>query len=87
MRPHDYDEGWETLFNGSLVLKRLVHRRLLPAAMADDVDVKNPAIGRFEGKDFDPPAWTPRVPTAAFLRARDDDTFWAARRVWRSWMT
>ena len=43
--------------------------------------VENPAIGRFEGTVFDPAAWTPRVPTAAFLRAREDDSFWAARRV------
>ncbi len=38
-------------------------------------------IGRFEGKVFDPLRWKPRAPTAAFLRARPDDTFWAARRV------
>jgi len=43
--------------------------------------VDNPAIGRFEGAVFDPVDWKPRVPTAAFLRARGDDTFWAARRV------
>jgi hypothetical protein len=43
--------------------------------------VNNPAIGRFEGREFDPAGWKPRVPTAAFLRARPDDTFWAARRV------
>jgi hypothetical protein len=30
---------------------------------------------------FDPVSWRPRVATAAFLRARADDTFWAARRV------
>ena len=30
---------------------------------------------------FDPTTWKPRVPTAAFLRARADDNFWAARRV------
>ena len=30
---------------------------------------------------FDPLRWKPRAPTAAFLRARPDDTFWAARRV------
>ena len=58
-----------------------VHLRLLHSAVADDAYVDNPAIGRFEGTDFDPPAWKPRVPTAAFLRARADDTFWAARRV------
>ena len=39
------------------------------------------AIGRFEGDAFDPRTWKPRVPTAAFLRARADDNFWAARRV------
>ena len=43
--------------------------------------VESPSIGRFEGTAFDPPAWKPRIPTAAFLRARADDTFWAARRV------
>ena len=43
--------------------------------------VESPSIGRFEGAAFDPPAWKPRIPTAAFLRARADDNFWAARRV------
>jgi hypothetical protein len=37
--------------------------------------------GRFEGRVFDPGRWKPRVPTAAFLHARVDDDFWAARRV------
>src|SRR5262249_44678019 len=35
----------------------------------------------FESADFDPTTWKPRVPSAAFLRARPDDNFWAARRV------
>jgi hypothetical protein len=39
------------------------------------------SIGRFEAKAFDPTQWKPRVPTAAFVRARPDDNFWAARRV------
>ena len=43
--------------------------------------VEHPAIGRFEGDGFDPRGWRPRVATAAFLRARADDNFWAARRV------
>ena len=38
-------------------------------------------MGRFEGDAFDPEQWQSRVPTAAVLRARDDDTFWAALRV------
>ena len=79
--PHDYDEGWEPLFDGGLTLKRLytLGFYLQPWQTADYV--KQPAIGRFEGTEFDPTTWTPRVPTAALLRARPDDTFWAARRV------
>jgi hypothetical protein len=40
-----------------------------------------PEVGRFEGDRFDPETWAPRIPTAAFVRARDDDNFWAALRV------
>jgi len=79
--PREYDEGWETLFDGGLTRKRLLRMGFYfePWQTTDYVD--NPAIGRFEGEDFDPQGWRPRVPTAAFLRARADDNFWAARRV------
>ncbi len=40
-----------------------------------------PSIGKFEGKKFDPRAWRPQTPTTAYLEMRDDDAFWAARRV------
>jgi hypothetical protein len=40
-----------------------------------------PEVGRFEGDEFNPEAWVPRVPTPALVRARADDTFWAALRV------
>ena len=33
--PHDYDEGWEALFEGDLALKRLYHPGLLHSALAD----------------------------------------------------
>ena len=55
--------------SNTVVLKQALAIRR--AMLADD----NPAIGRFEGKTFDPAAWKPRVPTAAFLRARADDSF------------
>jgi hypothetical protein len=46
------------------------------------VDYKEyPAIGRFEGDEFNPDEWKSRVPAGAVLRARADDDFWAARRV------
>jgi hypothetical protein len=79
--PREYDEGWEYLFEGDLVWKRLVSLGfyLRPWQTVDYVEM--PAIGRFESQAFDPVEWKPRVPTAAFLRARPDDLFWAARRV------
>src|SRR5436190_17452207 len=43
--------------------------------------VEGPAIGKFEGNRFDPRTWRPQTPTAAYLEMRDDDAFWAARRV------
>ena len=44
---------------------------------------ESPAIGRLPALDvpFDPQQWKTGIPNAAFLRARPDDTFWAARRV------
>jgi hypothetical protein len=36
-------------------------------------------IGRFEADHFDSDEWRPRIPNAAFVRARADDLFWGAR--------
>ncbi len=79
--PREYDEGWEYLFEGDLALKRLYTFGFFVPAWHTVPYRKNPAIGRFEGTEFDPTGWKPRVPTAALLRARGDDSFWAARRV------
>jgi hypothetical protein len=72
--PREYDEGWEVLFDGTLTRKRLARMGFFFEPWQTVQYVEQPAIGRFEG-------WRPRVPTAAFLRARADDNFWAARRV------
>jgi hypothetical protein len=77
----DHDEGYDYLYQGKPLLKRAV---LLGFPLPVWATVPYPdeqVIGRFEGKAFDPERWKPRAPTAAFLRARPDDTFWAARRV------
>ena len=77
----EYDEGWEYLVELDLIQKRFLRfgYPLLPWVDARYAD--NYAVGRFEGDAFDPPAWKPRVPTRALMYARDDDNFWAARRV------
>ena len=79
--PHDWDEGHEYLFEFEPFWKRLVSfgfwlRPWQTARYEDHV-----SIGRFEAAAFEPEAWRPRTPNGAFLNARDDDTFWAARRV------
>ena len=43
--------------------------------------VEYPSIGKFEGDRFDPRKWRPQTPTTAYMELRDDDAFWAARRV------
>ena len=44
---------------------------------------ESPSIGRLPqtSRDFDPAQWKPRVPNRAFLQARADDRFWAARKL------
>ena len=79
--PREYDEGWEYLVDLDLVRQRFF-RFGFPIKPWQTVKyADNHAVGRFEGDAFDPASWKPRVPTAAFLQARADDTFWAARRV------
>jgi hypothetical protein len=79
--PREYDEGWEYLYDPGPTMKRLISLgfNLSPWQTIQYHEV--PQIGRFEGEVFDPAAWRPRAATAAFRKARLDDTFWAARRV------
>jgi hypothetical protein len=79
--PREYDEGWELLYDRGLTRKRLATLGFFVEPWQTVKYVENPAIGRFESDEFDPVGWRPRVATAAFLRARADDNFWAARRV------
>jgi hypothetical protein len=81
MAPREFEEGWEHLYEGDLVWKRLVSMNFVLRPWHTVPYVDMPAIGRFEGTVFDPVAWRPRVPTAALRHAQPDDLFWAARRV------
>ena len=79
--PHDWNEGWEYLYEGDATKKRLYSFgfALSPWQTVEYPD--HPSIGRFEAAAFDPETWKPRAPTLAYLEMRDDDAFWAARRV------
>jgi hypothetical protein len=79
--PREWTEGYEHLFEQDKVLKRMATFGFYFQPWQTVKYEENPSIGRFEGDQFDPLAWKSRVPAAALLRARDDDSFWAARRV------
>ena len=79
--PREWDEGHELLFDSGATWKRLVSFGFYRKPWQTVPYTEFRSIGRFEGDRFDPVAWVPRVPTAAMLNARADDTFWAARRV------
>jgi hypothetical protein len=81
LAPREWDEGYEYLYEGDAVWKRLVTLGLYRRPWQSVPYTEYRSIGRFEGDEFDPVAWKPRVPTMAFLHARSDDNFWAARRV------
>jgi hypothetical protein len=79
--PHDWDEGWEFLWDPPPTRKRLLTFGFgLSAWQVADYE-QHSAVGRFEGDYFAPEKWKPRVPTRAYLEMRNDDAFWAALRV------
>jgi len=79
--PREWIEGYEHLFEQDKALKRLYTMGFYIQPWQTVDYEANRSIGRFEGDQFDPMLWKSRVPAAALLQARADDTFWAARRV------
>jgi len=78
---HEWDLSYEYFYEGPASRKRLftLGFGLSPWQTVDYVEY--PSVGKFEGKVFDPRTWRPQTPTRAYVEMRDDDAFWAARRV------
>jgi len=79
--PHDPWEGWEPFYPGGVAWKRIYSLGFYLSPWQTANYEKHESIGIFEGEKFDPETWHPRTLPGAFLAARDDDNFWAARRV------
>jgi hypothetical protein len=78
---HEWDLSWENFYQGDATRKRFF---TLGFALSpwQTVDYKEyPSIGKFEAEKWDPRTWRPQTPTTAIAEMRDDDAFWAARRV------
>ena len=78
---HEWDLSWEYFYEGPPSWKRLFTFGfgLSPWQTVDYVEY--PSVGKFEGKVWDPRTWRPQTPTTAYMELREDDAFWAARRV------
>jgi hypothetical protein len=78
---HEWDLSWEHFYQGKATMKRLVSFGFALSPWQTVNYVEGPSIGKFESDRFDPRTWRPQTPTTAYMELRDDDAFWAARRV------
>jgi hypothetical protein len=79
--PHEWDIGWEHFYETSATRRRLLTFGFALSPWQTVPYREYPSVGRFEGDRFDPRTWKPQTPTTAYMELRDDDAFWAARRV------
>jgi hypothetical protein len=78
---HEWDLSYEHFYQGDTTMKRLVSFGFALSPWQTIKYVEYPSIGKFEGDRFDPRLWRPQTPTTAYMELRDDDAFWAARRI------
>jgi hypothetical protein len=78
---YEWDLSYEHFYQGDTTRKRLFSFGFALSPWQTVKYVEYPAVGKFEGDVFDPRKWRPQTPTTAYLEMRDDDAFWAARRV------
>jgi hypothetical protein len=78
---HDWDLSYESFYQADTTRRRLFSLGFALSPWQRVPYVEYPAVGKFEGDRFDPRVWHPQTPTAAYLEMREDDAFWAARRV------
>jgi hypothetical protein len=79
--PHEWDMGWEYFYETASTRRRLLSFGFALSPWQTVPYTGYPSIGFFEGNQFDPRSWRPQTPVQPFIDMRDDDAFWAARRV------
>jgi len=78
---YEWDLSYENFYQTDTTLRRLFSFGFALSPWQTIPYVEYPSIGKFEGDRFDPKEWRPQTPTTAYLELRDDDAFWAARRI------
>jgi hypothetical protein len=79
--PGEWNMGWEYFYDGPASKRRFQTFGFDRSGWQEAQYTFYPSVGLFEGDTFDPTTWKPQTPTKAFIEMRDDDAFWAARRV------
>ena len=78
---HEWDLSYEYFYQADTTRRRFFSLGFALSPWQTIRYAKYPSIGKFEGDRFDPRAWRPQTPTTAYMEMRDDDAFWAARRI------
>jgi hypothetical protein len=78
---YTWDVSWEYFYHGPTMAKRLASFGFALSPWQTVKYTEAPEIGKFEGDRFDPREWRGHTPNAALMEMREDDAFWAARRV------
>jgi hypothetical protein len=78
---YEWDLSWERFYQGDTTKKRLYSFGFALSPWQTVPYKEYKSIGKFEGDRFEPRKWQPQTMTTGFLEMRDDDAFWAARRV------
>jgi hypothetical protein len=83
IKPAEPFSGSEYLFEPGVIARQMIGFGFTPAKWHTAPFYEASTIGRLASNNeaFDPEQWKPRVPNAAFLRARLDDKFWAAQKL------
>jgi len=79
--PHEWDMGWEHFYEPGPSRRRLLTFGFALSPWQTVPYTEYGSVGPFEGDRFDPTAWKPQTPVAAYTELRADDAFWAARLV------
>jgi hypothetical protein len=78
---YEWDLSWEHFYQADTSRRRLFSFGFALSPWQTVPYVEYPSVGKFEGDRFDPREWRPQTPTTAYMELRNDDAFWAARRV------
>jgi len=78
---HEWDLGWEHFYQSDTTRRRFFTLGFGLSPWQTVPYKEYPSIGKFESDRFDPQTWRPQTPTTAYMELREDDAFWAARRI------